>query len=494
MAETRISARFPSWFRLGREGIIVGLMLLGLLLRACRLGAQSLWFDEAYTAAIAGMPLREGLRALIADGVHPPFFYLLESGMLTFGGNEIWLRLPSLLAGVAAIPLLYELGRKWVGPRAGLLASALIALSPYHIWYSQDARMYALLGTLSILSMVFYDRLLERPSPWGFAGFGLTNALAYLTHYFAFFLPIIQLAHLVIHLRRHWRLLRSWAVTQALAAVPALLWVIAIAGRDAQIFGIGWIPTPVIKDLPLTLMNFTMGVPAQVRLIHWVLLVFALAAAGMAIRAKWTEPDRKTLALIWCFLPLAATFLISFRRAIYIDRFLIVSLGAWVLLLAAGAAQWKGKRFALATAVLIGVFVFGLIQVNWTDRQTKEQWREAAEYLGTAGEDEIIVTRVLQMAVPLRYYYAGKAPIEPLQVNRDLGSLSEITKGFDGAWLVYWNASADAHLFAAAPQFDPSSETAPEMKAWISGYGPPLTVRVDFQGVTMLHFQLADGR
>lgn len=476
---------------MGTRGIVLALSALALLLRAYRLGAQSLWFDEAYTAAIAGMPLGNALRALIADGVHPPLFYLLESLVMRVGRDEIWLRLPSVLAGVPAVPLLYVLVQKWAGRRAGLLAAALMALSPFHLWYSQDARMYALLGTLSILSMIFYDRLLERPDARNFAGFALTNSIAYLTHYFGFFLPIIQLGHLVIHLRRHWRLLRAWTVSQALAAAPALLWVVAISRRDVQIFGIGWIPTPTIGDLPLTLLNFTVGASPEVTAFHWAALGLALTMVGIGIWARWPDPDRKTLALLWGFLPLVLSFLLSTRRPIYVDRFFILSLGAWLLLVAAGAARLNGGWFALASATLIGGMVFGLITVNWGGQQVKEQWREAAWYLERAGSDEVIVPRVIQMVVPLRYYYAGQAPIEPLQVNRDLGSLSEITAGYGGVWLVYWNASADAHLFAAEPPFDPSAETAPEARAWISGLGPSLIERVDFKGVTMLHFRLA---
>ncbi len=493
MSETGLASRFLDRTSSLDRGILIGLTLLALLLRANHLGAQSLWFDETYTVAVAGMPVGEALQALIADGVHPPLFYLVENIILRLGRSEILLRLPSLLAGSASIPLIYILGKRWLGPRVALLTAALFALSPFGVWYAQDARMYSLLGMFSILSMLFYDRLLERPSRGDLAGFVLTNACAYLTHYFAFFLPIIQLTHQAIHLRRHWRLLRSWTAAEVVAATPALLWVVAIARRDAQIFGIGWIPSPRIEDLPLTLMNFTIGVPVRIGPVHWALLAMALMGVGLGIRAGWLEPDRKSLALLWCLLPMVVSFLVSFQRPVYIDRFFIISLGAWLLLLAAGAGELEGRWLGLASATLAGILVFGLIQVNWIDRQTKEQWREAAEYLEKARENEVIVPRVLQMVVPLRYYFRGEARIEPLEVNRDRKPLSAVTAGFDGAWIVYWNASADAHCFACSPPFDRLAETAPDAKAWISGLGPELVERADFKGVTVMHFKLTDG-
>jgi mannosyltransferase len=473
--------------------VLIGLTLLALLLRAADLGAQSLWFDETYTALIASLPLGRAFEALIADGVHPPLFYLLEGIMLRLGRGEALLRLPSVMAGSVSVPLIYILAKRWLGSRVALLTAGLLAVSPFGVWYARDARMYALLGMLSILSMVFYDRLLERPSRRDLAGFVATNACAYLTHYFALFLPIIQLVHQAIHLRRHWRLLRAWTMAEAVAAAPALLWVAAIAQRDAQIFGIGWIPRPGVEDIPRTLMNFTTGAPAQVRPLHWVMLAVALVVMSLGIRTRWAEPDRKSLALVWCLLPMVVSFLASLQRPVYIDRFFIISLGAWLLLLGSGAGALQGRWFGVASAALAGILIFGLIEVNWIDHQTKEQWREAAEYLERAGENEIIVPRVVQMVVPLRYYYRGKANIEALEVNRERRSLAALTAGFDGAWIIYWNASAEAHCFACSPSFDRSAETAPDAQAWISGLGPELIERADFKGVTVMHFKLASG-
>jgi hypothetical protein len=118
----------------------------------------------------------------------------------------------------------------------------------------------------------------------------------------------------------------------------------------------------------------------------------------------------------------------------------------------------------------------------------REQWREAASRLEQAEPDEAIVVRVLQIAVPLSYYYHGSVPIEAMEVNRQVTPLSELARDREGVWLVYWNASADIHRVASAPSFQPQDEVDPEASSWLEGRGPPLLERMDFVGVTLLHF------
>lgn len=463
---------------------------VGFLLRLYRLDAQGLWFDEAYTAAIAGLPLGDSLRALIADGVHPPGFYLLERLFLPIGTPEIWLRVPSVLLGSAAIPLVYLLGNVWLGPRAGISAAMLMALSPFQIWYSQEARMYAPLGMLSLLCMYLYDRFLERPSREIYGGFVLASAAAYFTHYFALFLPLVQFTHLAGNLRRHWRSLRSWTALQAVAALPLVIWIGAIANRDAQFFGIGWIPIPALLDLPLTLMNFTTGVPAEIPSLSYGVLLLAFSAIILAWRREWAIADRKSLAFLWCFLPPLASFLFSLRRPVYIDRFLILSSGAWLLLVGAGLAGQKRRWFLIGIAILLIALLSGASRLNWGGTQVKEAWREAGGVLSSAEADEVIVPRVFQTAIPLGQYYSGPASIEPLEINRETRQLSDIARGHAGLWLVYWNVSAEAHLFASSPPFDPDVEENPEVRRWLEGAGPELTSREDLPGVTVFHFVL----
>jgi len=138
--------------------------------------------------------------------------------------------------------------------------------------------------------------------------------------------------------------------------------------------------------------------------------------------------------------------------------------------------------------LLVGLFCFSAGRFCFQPGQAKEQWREAAAYLSRAEPDEAIIVRVLQIVVPLSISYDGPLPLEPMEVNRVLTPLEELAVGHRGTGLVYWNASLDAHRVAGNPPFDPAAEQDPVAASWLAGQGSALLERVDFVGVTLLHY------
>src|SRR5213078_3841336 len=104
-----------------------------------------------------------------------------------FGDAEGMLRLPSAIFGTAAVGMLFLLSRRLFGATAGLVAAGLLALSPFHIAYSQEARAYALFVLLSIASCDLFVRLLERKSPRLEVLYIIVSALMLYTHLYGIF-------------------------------------------------------------------------------------------------------------------------------------------------------------------------------------------------------------------------------------------------------------------------------------------------------------------
>src|SRR5918912_3546877 len=132
-----------------------GLTLAALGLRLWRLPALGGFdWDEAATVYIAARPVPDLLAYLRgAPFEHPPLYYLLAHAWLGLGSDETTLRLLSALLGALAVPLLGLLGAELAGRRAGLLAAALLAVAPAHVFYSRDARMYSLLALLGVVAL-----------------------------------------------------------------------------------------------------------------------------------------------------------------------------------------------------------------------------------------------------------------------------------------------------------------------------------------------------
>src|SRR5947209_1490856 len=152
---------------------LAGIVLLAAALRLWRIGHQSYWLDEAFTANIVRRDFGGMLDAVRHTESTPPLYYVLAwLWERVSGWHEAGLRSLSTLFGVAAVPAAYAAARVLLTERAALISAALFAVNPYFVWYSQEARSYSLLVLLSTLSLLFFLRAsgvrpLESPPPQG---------------------------------------------------------------------------------------------------------------------------------------------------------------------------------------------------------------------------------------------------------------------------------------------------------------------------------------
>src|SRR6185295_19322856 len=116
---------------------ITVITLLALVLRIWSLQVPSLWYDEGATLWFSV----GGSEKWVLD-THPPLYYALVHFWLRFGHSEFWLRILAVIPAVATIPVVFSLGKKMFGSKAGLLSAIFLTLLSFHIDHSQQARMY----------------------------------------------------------------------------------------------------------------------------------------------------------------------------------------------------------------------------------------------------------------------------------------------------------------------------------------------------------------
>jgi uncharacterized membrane protein len=204
---------------------LAALTLLAAALRLSTLDLQSFWYDEAFTPVHVLHPsLWATLRSVSHSENTPPLWYVLAwADSRILGTGEVALRLPSALAGIATVPVAWAIGRELAGRRAALVCAALVAVNPLFVWYSQEARAYALFVLTAALAMLCFlraerDAAANRRSR-SMAAFALTGSLALLSHYFAVFLLIPMVL---------W-LLRRPATRRAALPAIAVLVVVGLA-------------------------------------------------------------------------------------------------------------------------------------------------------------------------------------------------------------------------------------------------------------------------
>jgi uncharacterized membrane protein len=171
---------------------LAGLTLLAFLLRLASID-QSLFQDEFWTYGVVTGNSLTGVVSDVFSGkgaeasVTPPLHYLLAWVASQFGDPTIWIRVPSLILGTATVPAIYLLGRRIFGSAVGLLAAALLALSPFAIYYSTEARAYATLVFLVTLSTLALLRALDRAGRGWWIVYATSVCAALYTHYTAIF-------------------------------------------------------------------------------------------------------------------------------------------------------------------------------------------------------------------------------------------------------------------------------------------------------------------
>jgi mannosyltransferase len=387
------------------------LVLGGLALATFRLGAQSLWLDEAWTWWFTRLGWRELLQAVRIVAVHPPLYYIYVK-LLALAGTEAGLRLPSVLAYLAGIAGAIHLGFL-VGGRPGGLAGGLVwAAHPLTLWMARDARPYALSASLAVLAVALFFRLQRSWSTLFGVSAGLVVGLGLLTHYFFFVLAAGLILLAAIDLRRSPIFFRRWTIVSLLAMIPVAVWLAWFFSAGSPSLGIGWIRRPVFSDIPLTLWDLASGYAGVIDFPSTLLGValILLSGAGMvsSSRSRWAR-----LGLAGIVLPLLAVWVVSQRRPVYIDRYFIVLLPFIVAQLAMGASALSrpvGGATRLGRVVVAVAFGVAAMSAAFTvhaaEKLAKEDWRGLTAFLRSRGASPAMLSlSEPEIALPLSYYF-----------------------------------------------------------------------------------------
>lgn len=432
-----------------RSRLAAGLLIvLAVVVRLPNLG-ESVWYDEVWYAAHgASYSLSDLWAHFLQEPPAPLYGVVMFFWVRVFGDGEIAVRVPSLLLGLASIGLTYRIAGAHGSPRVALLAAAFLCVSPVHVWYSQEATPYAMTLVFLLASVLAWMRLREDPTrPSRYAAYAGCLLVTVFTHYFTalFLLPLSILS-----------LTLDRSSLRRVVGVHAL--VVACLALSLGI------------KLHFGLLRTGQGFLRPFTPFEWWMLLFNWFLQGNAL---WTvSPYRASATYLWseplflaCQAFFAALFLrgiVSYRagsrgawelvvltsvvplamlaltlagyRQLYIERYLLVLLPFFAIVLARGAASFVDVRatVACAAAILaIGAASYGAWlakSATWTVYKQNPDWRAAVHYLGAeAGvpRDAVIVTNALQNE--LAYYLERERNASELRtVMYDAGSMESL--------------------------------------------------------------------
>lgn len=463
------------------------ILLLAFALRLVNITERSLWYDEAFAVLFA----EKGLDAMLygtlepvdggASDIHPLLYYsTLNFWMAAAGQSPLAVRLWSVLPGLAAVVLLFYVGRELFDERTGLVGALIMAIAPFHVQYSQEVRMYSLLVLLLLgVTWCFIKGWRDESArQWRWwAAFGVLAGLAMYTQQLAaFYLMAIGLVPL---LARRWRKLPYMALGTGIALIVYFPWLLNIPSQLEKVNSYYWIDQPGIATPFVTLYIFFTGFteiqpPASLIALMGAafILLFFLAQIALYLRKprRRSESDIKPLGFVlWLFAaPIALMWLVSQVQPVYLDRALIGS--AVMLYLALGWLFTRGgvPRIIAGLLALIGFTVAGIgLWAHYTfDDFPNSPFNDAVAHIReNQTEGDVVVHGNKLTALPMVYYgrdldqrYIGDRPGAPedtlalptqeaLQLLAD-ACIAEASAGGERVWFVVFDRAESQYAAA----------------------------------------------
>ncbi|MBZ0299689.1 MAG: glycosyltransferase family 39 protein [Anaerolineae bacterium] len=400
------------------------ILVLACALRLINLGGRSLWYDEAFAVLFAETGLDAmlyGTLTPVAGGaadIHPLLYYVsLDGWMSLFGQSPVAVRLWSAVLGVATVGLMFVLGRDLFGERTGLTAALITAVAPFHVQYSQETRMYALLGLLLVAATICFVRAWRSADSRRWLGWGLFGVLAGLAMYTqqlaAFYLVALALVPL---LARQPKPLAGVISGGVIAVVIYLPWLVNLPGQLNKVRSYYWLNPPNAAQPLLTLRSFlvvNLDISAPGSLIGFLsalfIALFLLIQVVLFLRRRRARNHRHALLLVlWlAAAPPALMWLVSQVQPVYLERALLPSALMLYLALAWLFTQGGLPRPIVALVGGVGLVLVGIgltAHYSWAtfpnspfDRATvyiRDHWQ--------AGD--VVVHQNKLTALPMMYY------------------------------------------------------------------------------------------
>jgi len=408
------------------------ILVLGAILRIYKLGSQSFWYDEIYSANLSAKSLSE---VALRFGQTPTLYHILLNFWLYLGRSDAMIRLLSAVFGVIALWVVYLVGKNLLDTKHGLLGAFLLAISPFHIWYSQEARMYSLLILLSSASMLFFIKFLKEKRGWPSVWWILTTVMAIYTHYHAAFILFCQVVFFLFFrakYRSRWSRFGYSLGAMAIMVLPSFFLMFpggqfdtaqdwALAGNPLRVFSVpytffafslGFSYGPSVAELHRSLSLATVR-PYLTQVVPAFFLFSAIFVMG--VRSLWREREQLAFLLLYLIVPIVGACLVSllWPRASYNVRYVSAALTGFILILARGllVPRYQIVRWTLMAFVLM-VTLLSVHNHYYQEKYAKADYRSAAQFVRVHSElsDVILTTQVGLFT----YYYRGPLVVHKL--------------------------------------------------------------------------------
>jgi 4-amino-4-deoxy-L-arabinose transferase-like glycosyltransferase len=394
--------------------VLLVLIGIGVFLRFYHLGFNSLWLDESLTYynaknSFIGM-WNATWNMTINTEYNPPLFFWIEHVMLQFGTSESVLRFIPAIFGIATIPLVYVIGKEISDKNVGVVAAAFVAFNPFHIYYSQEARVYTMMVFLVGLAFLFLMRGIKERNTASWVWLGISSALAFWAHYYALIPICIFFAFAYVYtwvrfrkVKQDFKRISYGLLTFIITGIPLFIVMVRTYFKMAS--------TPPtwgyhgFKYVTDTLLQISAG---NVYIMYFFLGLFCIGAVVLFRQDK----GKFLLLLAFLIIPLAVTGVLSYKISLA-SRYLLYLLPGYLVGIAISCKAIL--TFIRSKYVIYGFIVLSMLllipySINYYTKFSKQDWHGVSNYLQEmAKSQDYVVLIPSYVHLPFDYYYHSQS-------------------------------------------------------------------------------------
>ena len=452
-----------------RSIILLVILSLGLFLRIYDLGDESIWLDEGNSIMTANLnSFHQMIKQVANDSEHPPLHYIiLHYWINLFGDSEFSTRFLSVIYSFFALFMIYKVATLIFNKNIGILSCLLLALSRFHIHYSQEVRSYSLMTLLALLSIYFFIRLMEKVSFKVSIGYIIFSTLLIYTHYFSIFIILAQNVYiftLSLLSRRKCKLnFRVWLLFQGILIILYMPWINTFINRTFRNINVGysWRPVPTINSIIDSFLVYSGSFYiAPIFLILCLFSMITYKEKGRINRVdslkfpgshsgsiSLSSTYRIYLLFVWLLTPIILPFVISKFQFlnIYITRYTIAASLAFYILVAKGIENINNKFIKSVIIILIIVFSLGNIKAYYTEFIKGQEWREATNYIDIKAKKEDILLFHPDYCQKYGFdYYSKRTDLNKKEFPKldkvyiDMEQIGSTIEGYNRVWIILY--------------------------------------------------------
>jgi len=437
------------------DWLAVGLlMLVAFRLRVSQL-QQTLIGDEVSTYQdIVGHSFGSVLSTVHTGAENsPPLFFLLAWFGAKLGDATVWIRVPSLLAGTAAVPVVYAIGRETMGRVGGLIAAAIMALTPFAVYYGIEARPYATMSFFVAVSTWALLRAVRADGVRWWVLYTLSATAAAYCHYTSVFVLGVQAIWSLWACRGRFR---TALMANVLVLVLYSPWLPHLRGKGLSVIGtlypLGF--HRVLTDLFRPFPGHPGAPLSAIPTVAGLLVIGAGALGGVVaiiLRRRRTLPDEGWLPSRFALLvalsaatPIGLLLYSLTVTDLWLPRGLSASLPATALVLGGLLAALPRPLSVLATAALVITLVAGTLR-SFDALYARGPFRTMASYLDRVAPRRDPVTIVSYVGAPA----LGVELRQPHVILNSISRMWTLTPPGGNAYVVLDDAFATQYKIVA---------------------------------------------